>query len=79
MEISLQNCKNDLKMSLEHLTEMHVWSQLSISHRTAPGWVSDQRVCLMQEVTGSCPGWVIPKTIIKMVQTASLHGTHVLG
>ena len=26
----------------------------------------------------SPPGRVIPKTIIKMVQTASLHGTHVL-
>ena len=28
---------------------------------------------------GSRPDWVMPKTIIKTVQTAFLHGTHVLG
>ena len=28
---------------------------------------------------GSRPGWVIPKTIIKMVQTAYLRDTHALG
>ena len=31
---------------------------------TVSGWLS-----------GSHPGWVIPKTIINIVQTASLHGT----
>ena len=29
----------------------------------------------MQLVMGPCPSRVIPKTIAKMVQTASLHGT----
>ena len=38
-------------------------------------------VCLplMREVVVSCPDWVIPKTIIRMVQTASRHGTHAEG
>ena len=30
---------------------------------------------LMQQVAGSLPGRVIPKTIIQMAQSASLHGT----
>ena len=30
---------------------------------------------LARKVVSSPLGWVIPKTIIKMVQTASLHGT----
>ena len=35
---------------------------------------------MILEVVSSPPGRVIPlKTIIKMVQTASLHGTHALG
>ena len=34
---------------------------------------------LVGKAAGSIPGRVIPKTIIKMVQTASRIGTHALG
>ena len=51
----------------------------SLQQGTMSGWLSGLCVHLTQKVVGSCTGRVIPKTIIKMVQAASLHCTHALG
>ena len=47
---------------------------------TASGELSGKRVCLVCSRSWvSCPSWAIPKTIIKMVQTASQLGMQAIG
>ena len=57
---------------------IHFFCHKLQKNRTVSGWLSGSRVRLSHGTTGSswvCSSRVIRKIIIKMVQTASLHGT----
>ena len=59
-----------VSVSASHLLNLLIYSSKSIYYFFAElGWLNGLIVCptLMLQVMGSHPGWVIPKTIIKLM------------